>query len=590
MSAPICNACYAISNNAALGVIFLAFAARFSMIGVTSSREPSAMSNPDYDSAFASFDLATLQRQFQGSFEHGINACVECCDRWAEGDATALNYVGVDGVSSTLTFAALQQQSARFANLLKRLGVKPGDVVAGMLPRVPQLLVTILGTWRAGAVYQPLFTAFGPKAIEHRLATSGAKLVVTDATNRPKLDGLPMHPHIALVRRQTSEPLPKGDVDFADGLKAESDIFTPVLRQASDLFLLMSTSGTTGLPKGVPVPLHALLSMRAYMVDSVDLRPDDRFWNIADPGWAYGLYYAVTGPLLLGHATTFYDGPFTVESTYGVIERLGINNLAGAPTAFRLLIAAGAGPASKATGKLRVVSSAGEPLNPEVIRWFAEVLQVPILDHYGQTETGMTVCNHHALAHKIHQGSAGRPLPGYKVAVLDEAGQVLGPHQPGVLAVDMAGSPLHFFLGYLNRDTPAIAGGWYRTGDAVEMEPDGTITFVGRADDIITSAGYRIGPFEVESALIEHRAVVESAVIGKPDPARTEIVKAFVVLAEDYSPSPALALELQDFVKTRLSAHAFPREVEFVTQLPKTPSGKLQRFILRNQEVARAKG
>ncbi len=548
------------------------------------------MPNHDYASAYASFDLAQLQRQFQGSFENGINACVECCDRWAAGDAVALDYVGVDGTSSTLTFAALQRQSARFANLLKRLGVKPGDVVAGMLPRVPQLLVTILGTWRAGAVYQPLFTAFGPKAIEHRLETSGAKLVVTDPANRPKLDGLPMHPHIALVRRHEGEALPKGDSDFAASLAGESETFAPVLRQASDLFLLMSTSGTTGLPKGVPVPLHALLSMRAYMADSIDLRPEDRFWNIADPGWAYGLYYAVTGPLLLGHATTFYDGPFTVESTYGLIGRLGITNLAGAPTAFRLLIAAGAGPASQVKGKLRVVSSAGEPLNPEVIRWFAEVLQAPIRDHYGQTETGMTVCNHHALAHTIHQGSAGRPLPGYKVAVLDEAGQVLGPHQPGVLAVDMAGSPLHFFHGYLNRDTPAIAGGWYRTGDAVELEPDGTITFVGRADDIITSAGYRIGPFEVESALIEHPAVVESAVIGKPDPERTEIVKAFVVLAKDHVPSPALAQDLQDFVKTRLSAHAFPREVEFVTQLPKTPSGKLQRFMLRQQEVAKAKG
>lgn len=548
------------------------------------------MQNHDYDTAFASFDLAQLQGKFQGSFEHGINACIECCDRWADGEAPGLNYLGVDGASSTLTFAALQGQSARFANLLKRLGVKPGDVVAGMLPRVPQLLVTILGTWRAGAVYQPLFTAFGPKAIEHRLETSGAKLVVTDVTNRFKLESLPTHPHIALVRRPTSDALQEGDLDFAASLEAESDIFAPVLRQASDLFLLMSTSGTTGLPKGVPVPLHALLSMRAYMVDSVDLLPDDRFWNIADPGWAYGLYYAVTGPLLIGHATTFYDGPFTVESTYGVIERLGINNLAGAPTAFRLLIAAGAEPASKVKGKLRVVSSAGEPLNPQVIRWFDEVLQAPIRDHYGQTETGMTVCNHHALAHKVHPGSAGRALPGYRVAVLDEAGQVLGPHQPGVLAVDMAGSPLHFFHGYLNRETPAIAGGWYRTGDAVEMEPDGTITFVGRADDIITSSGYRIGPFEVESALIEHPAVVESAVIGKPDPERTEIVKAFVVLTKDYIPSPALAHDLQHFVKTRLSAHAFPREVEFVTQLPKTPSGKLQRFILRHQEEAKAKG
>ncbi|MBV1706990.1 MAG: AMP-binding protein [Hyphomicrobiales bacterium] len=547
------------------------------------------MKKKDYAAAYADFDLAQLQRQFHGSFATGINACVECCDRWAQDNATALNYIGADGSARTLTFVQLQGEAARFANLLRKLGVKPGDVVAGMLPRVPELLVTILGTWRAGAVYQPLFTAFGPKAIEQRLATSNARLVVTDPSNRPKLDGLPMRPQIAVVRRAASDPLAAGDLDFAASVMVESDHFTPVLRKDSDLFLLMSTSGTTGMPKGVPVPLHALLSMRAYMVNSIDLRPRDKFWNIADPGWAYGLYYAVTGPLLLGHATTFYDGPFTVESTYGVIERLGITNLAGAPTAFRLLIAAGAELATKIKGRLRVVSSAGEPLNPEVIRWFEEVLGAPIRDHYGQTETGMTVCNHHALDHKMHQGSAGRALPGYKVAVLDEAGHVLGPHQPGVLAIDMAGSPLHFFHGYLNQPTPAIAGGWYRTGDSVELEPDGTITFVGRSDDIITSAGYRIGPFEVESALIEHGAVVESAVVGKPDRERTEIVKAFVVLKPEFTASPALAADLQDFVKKRLSAHAFPREIEFVTQLPKTPSGKLQRFILRDQEIAKAR-
>ena len=547
------------------------------------------MPTKNYAAAYAGFDLVQLQSAFHGSFTDGLNACVECCDRSAQGGGIALHYEGADGTSRDLTFAQLQSEAARFANLLTRLGVAPGDVVAGMLPRTPELLVTILGTWRAGAVYQPLFTAFGPKAIEHRLQTSKAKLVVTDAANRPKLEGLTMRPHIAVVRRLASEKLAPGDFDFAFHLQAESDLFAPVLRKASDLFLLMSTSGTTGLPKGVPVPLHALLSMRAYMVNSIDLRPEDKFWNIADPGWAYGLYYAVTGPLLLGHATTFYDGPFTVESTYGLIERLGITNLAGAPTAFRLLIAAGAEPAAKIKGRLRVVSSAGEPLNPEVIRWFEEFIGAPIRDHYGQTETGMTVCNHHALTHKVHPGSAGMALPGYKVAVLDEAGKVLGPHQPGVLAVDMAGSPLHFFHGYLNQPTPAIAGGWYRTGDAVELEPDGTITFVGRSDDIITSSGYRIGPFEVESALIEHPAVVESAVVGKPDPERTEIVKAFVVLKPDYAPSAKLGEELQNFVKQRLSAHAFPREIEFVTQLPKTPSGKLQRFILRNQEMAKAK-
>ena len=362
------------------------------------------------------------------------------------------------------------------------------------------------------------------------------------------------------------------------------------MRRGEDLFLMMSTSGTTGLAKGVPVPLKALLPFHIYMRDAVDLRPEDKFWNIADPGWAYGLYYAVTGPLMMGLTTTFYDGPFTAESTYRIIESHGITNLAGSPTAFRLLIAAGADAAARVKGQLRAVSSAGEPLNPEVIRWFEAHLSAPIHDHYGQTELGMVVNNHHRLRHAVHLGSAGLAMPGYRVAVLDDAGNELPPHHQGVLAIDIARSPLLFFNGYWKQETPAIAGGYYRTGDTVELEPDGSISFIGRADDVITSSGYRIGPFDVESALIEHAAVIEAAVIGKPDRERTEIVKAYVVLSDEFEPSDALAEDLCQYVKRRLSAHAYPREIAFVKSLPKTPSGKLQRFILRNSEVAAAGG
>ncbi|MDE2353344.1 MAG: AMP-binding protein, partial [Alphaproteobacteria bacterium] len=365
--------------------------------------------------------------------------------------------------------------------------------------------------------------------------------------------------------------------------------FAPVLRRGDDLFLMMSTSGSTGLAKGVPVPLRALPAFGIYMRDAIGLKPTDRFWNFADPGWAYGLYYAVTGPLLLGCATTFYDGPFSVESTYRIIRTHGITNLAGAPTAYRLLIAAGPQAAAPVKGQLRVVSSAGEPLNPEVVRWFAEHLQAPIHDHYGQTEIGMVACNHHGLKHAMRPGAAGLPTPGYRLAVLNEAGEELGPGEPGVLSVDIAHSPLYWFTGYHQQQTPAIGGGYYRTGDVMAMEVGGTVAFVGRADDVITSAGYRIGPFDVESALIEHPAVIEAAVIGKPDPQRTEIVKAFVVLAAGAQPSPMLAEELRNHVRARLSAHAYPREIEFVESLPKTPSGKVQRFILRNREIEKAR-
>src|SRR5208283_991918 len=237
----------------------------------------------------------------------------------------------------------------------------------------------------------------------------------------------------------------------------QSAVFEPVMRRGDDLFLMMSTSGTTGLPKGVPVPLKALLAFHVYMRDAVDLRPEDRFWNIADPGWAYGLYYAVTGPLLIGHATTFYDGGFTAESTYRIIKSHGITNLAGAPTAYRLLIAAGPQAAAGVKGQLRAVSSAGEPLNPEVIRWFAEHLSAPIHDHYGQTELGMVVNNHHGLDHTVNVGSAGFAMPGYRVAVLDDEGREMGPGTPGTLAIDIAKSPALWFAGYLNQPTPAIA-------------------------------------------------------------------------------------------------------------------------------------
>ncbi|MGO4835240.1 AMP-binding protein, partial [Rhizobiaceae sp. 2RAB30] len=275
----------------------------------------------------------------------------------------------------------------------------------------------------------------------------------------------------------------------------------------------------------------------------------------------------------------------TSRQALDIIDRVGVTNLAGSPTAFRGLVAAGDEPAARIKGNLRVVSSAGEPLNPEVIRWFDTTLAVPINDHYGQTETGMTVNNHHGLDHPVFIGSAGYAMPGYRVAVLDEGGRELGQNQPGILAVDLAHSPLMWFKGYYRKDTPAIKDGYYLTGDTVELTEDGAISFVGRADDVITTSGYRIGPFDVESALIEHPAITEAAVVGVPDPDRTEIVKAFVILASGFHGSPQLAEELRLFVRQRLSAHAYPREIDFVRELPKTPSGKIQRFILRKAEI-----
>ena len=542
----------------------------------------------NYQAAMNDFDY---QRTVAGALSGhlaALNACVECCDRHALPGHIALFWEGRDASSAAYTFTQLQDHAARFANFLRAQGVKPGDKVAGLLPRNVELLVVVFATWRIGAIYQPLFTAFGPKAIEHRLNTSGAALVVTDAVNRPKLNDVNDCPAIVTVAGAKGQGLVRGDFSFWAELDNYPAVCEPVMLSGEDPFLLMFTSGTTGPAKPLLVPLKAIVAFQSYTRDAVDLRPEDSFWNLADPGWAYGIYFGITGPLSMGHPITFYDGPFTVESTCRVIKKYGITNLAGSPTAYRMLIAAAETFSSKVKGQLRAVSSAGEPLNPEVIRWFAEELNVTIHDHYGQTEVGMVLCNHHGLDHPVHSGAAGFASPGHRIVVLDDNHQELPVGQPGILAVDRSQSPMCWFGGYEGFKTKAFVGNYYLSGDTVELNPDGSISFVGRSDDVITTSGYRVGPFDVESALVEHPAVVEAAVVGKPCPERTEVVKAFVVLSAQYLGDAQLAETLRLHVRQRLAAHAYPREIEFVSELPKTPSGKLQRFILRNQEIAKA--
>ncbi|WP_180035214.1 MULTISPECIES: AMP-binding protein [unclassified Acinetobacter] len=544
------------------------------------------MSN--YQDVAKAFDLNHAAKEMlSGSLEQ-LNACYECCDRHAiDQNKVALYWQGKDGRKEQYTFAELQQWSSQFANFLKSQGVQKGDRVSGLLPRTVELLVVILGTWRIGAVYQPLFTAFGPKAIEHRLHLAQSKLVISDVGNRSKLDEVAHCPQIVTVADPAGQGIQQGDLNFWDEVNAQSTDCEIVLQSINDPFLLMFTSGTTGPAKPLEVPLKALIAFGQYMKNAVGLREDDSFWNIADPGWAYGLYYGITGPLLLGHATLFYEGGFSIDSLCQIVDDYKVTNLAGAPTAYRMMMAADPEQMAKLKGKFRVVSSAGEPLNPEVFRWFKQVLDAPIFDHYGQTEVGMVVCNHHGLQHDIRAGVAGYASPGYRVAVVDEQGQELAAGTPGVLAVDISQSPMMWFGGYKESRKSPFVKHYYLTGDTAELHADGSMSFVGRNDDVITTSGYRIGPFDVESALLEHDAVIEAAVIGVPDPDRTEIVKAFVILAEHVTASEELAEQLGQFVKKRLSAHAYPRLVEFVQELPKTPSGKIQRFLLRNQEIAK---
>ena len=524
-----------------------------------------------------------IQEQLVGQ-PNAVNAYIECCQRYVGLQKTALIWEGKNGESEQWSFEQLDVASAQLANYFKSIGIQVGDCIAGLLPRTPELLITILATWRIGAIYQPLFTAFESKAIEHRVLTANTKLIVTNAEQRPKLNHVEVK-HILTVNAGTN--LTSNEADFWQEVKQQSDQYEAVLRSFDDDFLMMFTSGTTGLAKSVPVPLKAVLAFKGYMQHAVDLREDDSFWNLADPGWAYGLYYGITGPLSLGHSIIMDERAFSVDHAVEVIKKYRVSNLTGSPTAFRMFFGFKEKFDPSIKTHLRAVSSAGEPLTPEVIHWFNNDLNVNIYDQYGQTELGMVIANHHALEHEKKVGSAGFANPGHRFAVLDANHQEVKCGEIGTLAIDFSQSPLTWFKGYGGNNRKSFVGQYYLTGDTVKLNEIGGIDFVGRADDVITTSGYRVGPFDVESTLLECAEVLESAVIGKPDPERTEVVKAFVVLKPQYQASKELDSKLQAYVRSRLSKHTYPKEIEFVESLPKTSSGKIQRNLLKQQEVAK---
>lgn len=536
--------------------------------------------------AHQEFDLNQLiGQQLIGQIQ-SINAYEECCGRYVGQNKTAMIWEGLDGEKKQFTFDQLATYSGQLANYFKSQGVQSGHCIAGLLPRTPELLITILATWRIGAVYQPLFTAFESKAIEHRLSSAKTQLIVTNKEQAAKLNAI----HHVKVLKVENESFGIADQpDFWSVLnhfdaQCPSEILT-----FNDHFLMMFTSGTTGLAKSVPVPLKAILSFKGYMTHAVGLNQNDSFWNLADPGWAYGLYYGITGPLSLGHTILLDEQGFSVDRAIELIKKYKVSNLIGSPTAFRMFFGFKEKFDAEIKQYLRVVSSAGEPLTPEVVHWFKNDLEINIYDQYGQTELGMVIANHHALKHPIKVGSAGYAIPGYRFVVLDENHQELPSGSIGVLAIDSAASPLFWFTGYGGKNRSSFVGQYYITGDTVKINEFGGIDFVGRIDDVITTSGYRVGPFDVESTLLECKEVLESAVIGKPDAIRTEIVKAFVVLKSQYKSQAdqSLSEKLKQYVRGRLSKHAYPKEIEFVDQLPKTASGKIQRGVLKQQEISR---
>ncbi|WIY00871.1 AMP-binding protein [Amycolatopsis mongoliensis] len=509
------------------------------------------------------------------------------CDRHPA-DAVAFTVVEPDLSWRDWTFGELRVRSARLATALAELGAGPGSRVATLLGKSGDLVVTVLAIWRIGAVHVPLFTALAPPAIAFRISGSGARIVVTEPAQRAKLgpnDDIPAAWRLTVVTTGGAGEHP-GDHCFDRLLEAPPQA-VPVATGGDATLVELFTSGTTGAPKGVPVPLWAVSSMLAYQEFGLDHQESDVFWNAADPGWAYGLYQAVLGPLALGRRSLLLHSGFSAALTWAVLATFRVTNFAAGPTVYRALRAA---EDQLPTGlALRHCSSAGEPLPPEVGDWAERVLGVPVLDHYGQTELGMVVANawHPEFRTERRRGSMGRALPGWRLDTLrPDSAEPAAVGERGRLAVDLSASPLMWFTGYrgapgrtAERFTPDRR--WYLTGDTAARDADGNFHFTARDDDIILMAGYRIGPSEVESVLLGHPAVAEAAVFGVPDELRGEVLAAHVVVRPGRDAGPELAEELQKLVKTRFAAHAYPRIVHFVPELPKTPSGKLQRSALR---------
>lgn len=556
-----------------------------------------ATSYTDYYNNFDSDNL--LQEIFGAHPEDRLNAYMACCGRHVRdgrADNIALVHEDTAGNITRMTFGELDQQSAKVAQLLRSYGVKAGERVATMLPRTPELLIIVLATWRVGAIYQPLFTAFGYDSIKYRMDKAATKVVFTDTDNRGKFKDLAEQTTMVMVDATTNKQVSSqtdtktGDDDnyFAMIESMVEPSLDQVLLNTDAPFLQMFTSGTVGKSKGVSVPLAALPAFYLYMRYAIDLRETDSYWNMADPGWAYGLYYAITGPLLLGITTYFNEAAFDATNTRDFMLRHKITNLASSPTAFRMMKSSGVFKKIADSTEhdnelsLRVANSAGETLNTEVVGWVGSHLGCQICDQYGQTETGMICCEHHALAHKCPVGSMGMPLPGHTLVILDDDMQVLADGEQGQLAVMVSQSPAFYFRGYSWNEKQAFVDDYYLTGDVVERHSDGTYWFSGRDDDIITTAGYRVGPTDVENTVLEHEAVAESAAVGVPDEVRGHTIKSYVVLKDGIDASDEIAQQIKDLVRERLSTHAYPREVEFIAELPKTPSGKIQRFLLRS--------
>ncbi|MCW5823449.1 MAG: acetate--CoA ligase [Cyanobacteria bacterium TGS_CYA1] len=550
-----------------------------------------AISN--YEKAYTSFSWQEARSEVHWFGGEQVNAAYNAVDRHmydGRRNKVALYSIGVDNKLHKLTFYDVYEQSNRLGNALKKLGVQRGDRVFFFLPRVPELYIATIAIAKVGAIIGPLFSAFGPDALKDRLLDSEASVIITTPELKPKIDqiksSLPDLKHVIVVGADKSK-LAKGELSYNELIENESDKLECERMDPEDPLYLLYTSGTTGKPKGVVHVHNDILGHHMTSKWVLDLKDDDVYWCTADPGWVTGTVYGIFGPWSNGASVVSYEGRFDADAWYQAIDRLKVTVWYTAPTALRMLMKAGDDVVAKySLESLRHVLSVGEPLNAEVVRWGMKVYGLPIHDNWWQTETGMQlIANLPCMA--IKPGSMGKPLPGVYAAVVDEHGQEMEAGKLGKLVVK-PGWPSMLRQVWRNKqkyDEYFKIPGWYFSGDNAWKDEDGYFWFVGRADDVINTAGHRVGPFEVESALIDHPAVVEAGVIGKPDKERGEIIKAFVVLAKNVTADDKLIEDIKEFTKRNLAAHAYPREIEIKDSLPKTRSGKIMRRLLKAWEL-----
>jgi acetyl-CoA synthetase len=529
-----------------------------------------------YAQAIAAFRWQDVLDELGWAGRASVNLAETIVDRHPPG-RRALVWIGAAGEERSLTYGELAAASSRFANVLARQGVRKGDRVAVLMPRVPETFAVILGTFKAGAIFVPIFAGFGPDAVRYRLEHSGARLLCTHAAQRGQV------PEGIAARVVCVGGGKVGDIDFASALAAERDEFPPVPCARDDAAAIIYTSGSTGPPKGGVIAVNLLAAVWPYLRYGLDLREDDDlFWPTGDPGWGYGLVCYLAAFAAGARVLCVQPNP-DAQRCLEILAKHGVTNLATTPTLLRSVMALGAAAVEAVPNPVRVVSSCGEPLNGEVVEFFRRVWRATPMDHFGATEFALPIGNYNAIDMAVKPGSMGLPCPGHAMAVVDEAGRELPPEEVGLIG-QKPDDDSRYWLSYWNDPAGARAlahGEWNCTGDLARRDAEGYFWFEGRANDIIKSAGYRIGPFEVESAILKHGAVAEAAVIGKPDALRGEIVKAYVVLKRGIAGSRALADEITELVRRDLGRHQYPREVEFVAELPKTQTGKIQRYILR---------